>query len=234
MPKAPKKTTEPAGHRPLRADAQRNQQQILTAARDVFVERGTDAPLDEIARRAGVGIGTLYRRFTDRPTLLRAVVVDALTHTRQAAERARTEASDAFAALTAYMHAVLDLRVSAVIPLALDRLDLDDEQLLPLREASAQAAERMVEDAHADGSLPEDVTFGDIGMMLVRLSRPLPGPMSADLDNRLAHRHLDLLIEGLRPRPRRRPPGGPRLARADLHEIGEEEHADVPRAGRAR
>jgi AcrR family transcriptional regulator len=223
MPTSPKQ----AGPRPLRADAQRNHRQILTAARDVFVERGADAPLDEVARRAGVGIGTLYRRFSDRPTLLRAVVVDALTHTRREAERARVEQPDAFGALTAYMHAVLDLRVSAVIPLALDRVDLDDEELLPLREASAQAAERMVDDAHADGSLPQDVTFGDIGMMLVRLSRPLPGPLAPDLNNRLAHRHLDLLVEGLRPRPRRRAPGGPRLARADLHELGEDEHADA-------
>jgi formylglycine-generating enzyme required for sulfatase activity len=52
----------------LRADARRNREQLLVAARDVFVEQGVDAPLDDVARRAGVGIATLYRRFPDRNT----------------------------------------------------------------------------------------------------------------------------------------------------------------------
>ena len=64
------------GH--LRADARRNREQLLLAARDVFVERGPDAPLEDVAQRAGVGIGTLYRRFPDRQALLRAVALDVL------------------------------------------------------------------------------------------------------------------------------------------------------------
>ena len=70
-----------AGGRPatrLRADARRNEEQVLQAAREKFVERGIDCPLEEIARRAGVGIGTLYRRFGDRDGLVKAVLVDAL------------------------------------------------------------------------------------------------------------------------------------------------------------
>src|SRR5436190_12269007 len=109
-----------SGVRPLRSDARRNEGQLLQAARDVFVERGPGAPLDEIARRAGVGIGTLYRRFGDRRQLIRAVVEDALTRTAEAAEDAAAESPDAFAALTAYLHAVIDLRVAAVIPALLE------------------------------------------------------------------------------------------------------------------
>lgn len=184
--------------KPLRADARRNHRQILTAARDVFVERGPNGPLDEIARRAGVGIGTLYRRFADRPTLMRTVVLDAVTQTAEVAERALADEPDAFAALTTYMHAVLDPRVSAVIPVLLDHVELDDEELGPARERGARALERIVEAAHAAGSLDADVTVGDIGLMLVRLSRPLPGPIPAELNAKLAHRHLDLLINGLR------------------------------------
>lgn len=59
---------------PLRADAARNVEKIVVAAREVYAERGPDAPLDEIARRAGVGIATLYRRFPDKGVLLRAVM----------------------------------------------------------------------------------------------------------------------------------------------------------------
>jgi AcrR family transcriptional regulator len=186
---------------PRRADARRNLEQLLAAAREVFVERGPGAPLDEVARRAGVGIATLYRRFPDRQALLRAVVLDALDQSRACAEEAAAGAEDGLTGLARYMHAVLDLRVSAVMPLVLDRLDLDDPELGPAREASAAAVERLVDAAHEDGTLPREMTFGDVGTLLVRLSRPLPGPMPTDLNDELAHRHLDLVLAGLRAAP---------------------------------
>lgn len=183
--------------RALRADARRNQEQILAAARDLIIERGPGASLDEVARRAGVGIGTLYRRFPDRPALLRAVVLDALGRTREVAEKALAEEAEGFDALARYLGEALEARVSAVIPLVLDKLDLDDDQLGPAREASAAAIQRIVDAAHADGSLHPQVTFADIGTLLVRLSRPLPGPVPADIDAQLARRHLELMIRGL-------------------------------------
>lgn len=188
----------------LRADARRNHEQILAAAREVFVRRGPGAPLDVVARRAGVGIGTLYRRFADREALLKAVVLDALELSRASAERALAaaeERGDGLDGLAAYMRDVLDTRVSAVIPQVLDRLDLEDADLAPAREASATAVERLVEAAHDDGSLPLEVTFADIGTLLVRLSRPLPGALPVELDDDLAHRHLELVLAGLRSAP---------------------------------
>jgi AcrR family transcriptional regulator len=212
--------TEASAPRKLRADARRNQEGLLAAARDVIVERGPGAPLEEVARRAGVGIGTLYRRFPDRQALLRAVVLDALTRTTEAAERALEGEVDGFAALTAYMRAALDLRISAVIPLVLESLDLDDEALRPARDASSAAVQRIVEAAHADGTLAREVTFADIGLLLVRLARPLPGPLDPELNHRLAHRHLDLLIEGLRPPGAARGPiGGPALSFDELRHL---------------
>ena len=68
-------STEPAS-RPLRADAQRNYDKIVLAAREVFRERGADGSLDEIAKRAGVGPGTLYRHFPTRDALIDAVMRD--------------------------------------------------------------------------------------------------------------------------------------------------------------
>src|SRR5580692_10594245 len=59
-----------AGERPLRRDAERNRQRILAAAAEVFTERGLDVTLDEVARVAGVGIGTVYRRFPDKESLV--------------------------------------------------------------------------------------------------------------------------------------------------------------------
>jgi AcrR family transcriptional regulator len=209
--------------RELRADARRNHQQILAAARDLFVERGPSAPLEDIARRAGVGIGTLYRRFSDRETLMRAVVLDALVETVEIAERAGREEASALDALVRYMHAALDLRVSAVIPALLDVLDLDDAVLLPARDRGAASVQRLVDAAHAEGSLSDQVTFADVGMMLVRLSRPLPGLLSDELNAQLGHRHLDLLVAGLRSGQdaAEAPLDGPELSREDLNRLAD-------------
>jgi len=108
----------------MRADARRNLEQLLAAARDLIADKGAGVPLEEVAQRAGVGIGTLYRRFPDRTALLRGVVLDALDQTRVAAERAAEEHEDAFEALAAYLREALELRVSAVIPQVLGVLDL--------------------------------------------------------------------------------------------------------------
>ncbi|HEX2033901.1 MAG TPA: helix-turn-helix domain-containing protein [Chloroflexota bacterium] len=108
--------TKAGGSRRLRADARRNRDRLLLAARDVFVERGTGAPLDEIARRAGVGIGTLYRRFPARQALLRAVALDVWRQVADEARRALAEEPDAFKALTRYMHRALEHRVAAIMP----------------------------------------------------------------------------------------------------------------------
>src|SRR5919199_1988766 len=94
-----------SSRRGLRADARRNRAQVLAAARDVFVEQGPDAPLDEVARRAGVGIATLYRRFPDRAALQRAVALDVLAQAADAARQAEAEEADAVCALGRYMHA---------------------------------------------------------------------------------------------------------------------------------
>ena len=109
---------------------------------------------------------------------------------------------------------MLDVRVSAVIPLALDRLD--DPDLEQAREASAAAVERLVDAAHDDGSLPPEITFGDLGTLLVRLSRPLSG-MDTKADNVLAHRHLDLALAGLRTSPTLTETGP---TRSELHRLG--------------
>jgi AcrR family transcriptional regulator len=182
---------------PLRVDARRNLEQLLAAASDLVAEKGAGVALDEVAQRAGVGIATLYRRFPDRTALLRGVVLHSLDQTRTAAERAAEEHDDAFEALAAYLRAALELRVAAVIPLVLDVLDLNAPVLAAARVASARATEELVDAAHASGQLPEDVTFADVGMMLVRIARPLPGPLPDELKHELARRHLELFVRGL-------------------------------------
>lgn len=212
----------------MRSDARRNTDLLLQAARDAFIEQGPDAPLEEIARRAGVGIATLYRRFGDRTSLMGAVVHAALVAAGDAAERAARDDADPFDALTGYVHAVLDLRTSAVIPALLDRLDLTEPQIDAARRRAARLVDELLTAAHRAGVLRKDVTFGDIGLMLVRLSRPLPGPIPSETQAALAHRHAEVYLRGLQAAPSADPLPGPGLELADLQRLRQED------PGRAR
>jgi AcrR family transcriptional regulator len=185
--------------RQIRADARRNRERLLAAARDVFVEQGVDAPLEDVARRAGVGIATLYRRFPDRNALMRAVALDVLGRVTLEARAALAEEPDAFRALSRYLHRCLDLRIAAVMPVLAGQLALaEDRELERARDELAPLYEGMVAAAQRDGLLRADVAPGDIGLMVIRLARPLAGSFPRPLDDSLAHRHLDLLLDGLR------------------------------------
>lgn len=202
--------------RPLRADARDNLRRLLEAARDVFIEQGAGAPLDEIARRAGIGIATLYRRFPDRQALIKAVTLDAMRRSLDDAREASDEEPDPFRALVRYMHRAIDARTAAVIPALLSEVDFDDEEIARAREESAGTIAPLVDAAKRAGALRDDVTSGDIGMLIVRMTRPLPGPFTPEMNNSLSHRHLDLLIDGLRPLSREPILPGPALTIDDL------------------
>src|SRR5436305_11981059 len=128
----------------LRVDARRNRERILAAAREVFAEHGPDAALEEVARRAAVGIGTLYRRFPDRAALIRQVVLDVLTRAAEEAATARAEEPDAFAALARYMHRMLELRIGVAMPPLLGRVSLAEEDLAGSREKLTAAVMQII------------------------------------------------------------------------------------------
>src|SRR5215470_2214020 len=213
----PVRDSEP--RQPLRADARDNRRRLLEAARDVFIERGPGAPLEEIARQAGTGIATLYRRFPDRRALIRDVVLDALQRTAEEARQSAREEPDPFAALVRYMHRAIDVRAAAVIPALLGVIPFDDEEITHARRAAPAEIQALVDAAHRAGVLRPDVTSGDIGMLIVRLSRPLAG-FPPEIQYGLSHRHLNLLIDGLRATARQPAElGGPALTLADLRQV---------------
>jgi len=182
----------------LRADARLNRSRILAAARDVFVELGAHAPLEEVSRRAGTGIATLYRRFPDRWALMRAVVLDALERTAEEAHRAIDEEPEPFTALVRYLRRALDTRIGAIVPVLMDEVALDDDEMLAARERCTRPVHSLIDAAHRAGTLRPDVTFADVGMLIIRLSRPLPGAVAWERGDQLALRHLELVISGLR------------------------------------
>jgi len=107
-----------------------------------------------------------------------------------------------------------------VIPALLGEIPFSDEEITLARQAGSAAAQALVDAAHRAGTLRSDVTSGDIGLLIVRLSRPLPGEFPAAVQYRLSHRHLNLVIDGLRPTARQPAElGGPALTLADLNQF---------------
>ena len=169
------------------------------AARDGFVEQGVDVPLEEIAHRAGVGIATLYRRFPDRAALIRAVALHVLVQVAAEARAVLAEESDSFRALARYLHKSLDLRVAAVMPVLDGKVNIeDDHEFKQARDELASLFEAIVAAAWRSGQLRTDVGLGDLGLMVIRLARPLPGAFTREFDDTAAHRQLDIMLDGLR------------------------------------
>ncbi|OKJ06639.1 TetR/AcrR family transcriptional regulator [Kitasatospora sp. CB01950] len=180
-----------------RSDATRNRERIVAAAREAFVEYGALAPLDEIARRAGVGNATLYRNFADRRTLIQQVSLAVINRVVAHAHAAAAEEPDSFAAVSRFVHAAADERIGALCSLLTGTIDPDDPELADARAEMRQATEDLVARAQADGLLRTDVGAGDIVVAMSQLTRPLPGAACLDLGP-LVHRHLQLLLDGLR------------------------------------
>ncbi|RKR86207.1 TetR family transcriptional regulator [Micromonospora pisi] len=180
-----------------RADASRNYERIVTAAAQLFLERGADVPLDEIAQRAGVGNATLYRHFANRNELIRVVVLSLMSCLSAQAEQIGATEPDAFEALRRFAHASADLLIGGLCAVFSDRLDLADPELCEAREQMEDAFELMLRRARESGQLRPDIGVGDLIVPIVQLTRPLPGTAQATVEP-YAHRHLELLLDGLR------------------------------------
>jgi AcrR family transcriptional regulator len=180
-----------------RADALRNRERIVTAAREMFVEDGPEVPLDEIARRAGVGNATLYRNFPDRDALVREVVCSVMDRTAHAAEEALAQTGDAFEALSRFVHAAARERISALCPMLSSTFDQHHPDLVAARDRVERLVAEVMDRAKAAGQLREDVGVGDLMVALAQLSRP-PAGTGCTVHDRFVHRHLQLLLDGLR------------------------------------
>ncbi|MFE0721455.1 TetR/AcrR family transcriptional regulator [Streptomyces rochei] len=189
-----------------RADALRNRERIVTAAREMFVEHGPDVPLDDVARRAGVGNATVYRNFPDRDALVREVVCSVMDRTARAAEVALAESGDAFEALERFVHVAADERISALCPMVSSTFDQHHPDLEAARERVERLVAEVMDRAKAAGQLRTDVGVGDVTIAAAQLSRPPAGTgcLSAD---RFVHRHLQLFLDGLRAPARSGLPG---------------------------
>jgi len=195
-PQTETEPAEPTRGRPLRADARRNYERLLDAASKVFVAEGADASLDEIARQAGVGIGTLYRHFPTRQCLLEAVFLDQVDDLRVAAQvlAADPVPVDALARwLRAHIaHGRKGRSLGSSVMSA--KLQEGSEVNIACR-AMLDGGQALLERAQDAGQVRADVQLTDVlkmvhGIVLVTEGAP-------DGDAR-AERMLDLLIDGVR------------------------------------
>jgi len=181
--------------RPLRADAERNRQRILEAARTLFAERGVDVSVDDIAAAAGVGVGTFYRRFPDRESLVEAIFVSKLERVAQTAREALRIADpwDAFRSFVvdvARMHA-RDRGLKDVL-LCSER---GREQVAEARAVIRPLAAELLERAQAAGALRDDVAAFDIPMIFQAVSAI--ADMTRDVSPDYFERLLTLIVDGL-------------------------------------
>ncbi|MFI9720527.1 TetR/AcrR family transcriptional regulator [Streptomyces sp. NPDC052396] len=190
----------------LRADAQRNRERILAAAREVLVEEGAEFSFDKIARRVGVGNATLYRHFADRRELIHHVVLSVVSGVADRAERIRAEEPDAFQALSRFVHAAADEQVGALCPLLDGVVDRHHPDFEDTRLRMVRGIEALLSAARASGQLRPDIEVGDLMVALNQLTRPLPGRGCANFDQ-FVHRHLQIFLDGLLAPARSQLPG---------------------------
>jgi AcrR family transcriptional regulator len=185
------------GDRPLRRDAERNRQRILQAAAEVFTQRGLDATLDDVARQAGVGVGTVYRRFPDKETLVAELFQDRIDELVEVAEQALA-APDPWLALVSYLEYVAaslagDLGLRQLMMFATygrDRVAYAREQMRPV-------VGKLIERAQEAGALRPDFTATDVPLIAFMLSwaSEYASPVQPDL----WRRYLAVIIDGMRP-----------------------------------
>ncbi len=192
-------TTSPnQSERPLRSDARRNRERILAAARAVFAEYGTEAQMDDVAREAGVGVGTVYRHYPTKEALQVELV-------REKFRRFAAEARDALERDGEPFEVLADLMRSNAEALARDAgtqqvLAGAGEQIwaqaAPEQSELLELTTQLIDRGRRAGSIRADATATDIAMLMCGVSATMAHPASG-FDWR---RHLDILIDTLRPR----------------------------------
>ncbi|MFJ5265292.1 TetR/AcrR family transcriptional regulator [Streptomyces sp. NPDC088387] len=206
------------GHTPTgRRDALRNRKLLARTAREVFAEQGLDAPLDVIARRAGVGNATLYRHFPTRAALVDEVFRDALTETMAAGERARGS-EDPWSGLTQYLHTVFATLAADRGTNDLMTTGLEDVTSLEAIHAhNRDTVADLLRRGQAQGTVRPDLTTEDVLLALAALGRVVPA-LSTVAPNAWT-RPLTLLLDGFRAHPTTSALQAPPLTAARLGDV---------------
>lgn len=192
-------------------EAARNDRRVLDAARSVFATQGWDAPVAAVADRAGVGMGSLYRRYGSKTELLQRLCVLAMEQNIDAAKHGLA-IEDSWTGLTSYIRACVGFNAGAFAPLA-GTLEVTDEMVTTARR-SHRLLTKLVHRAQAAGTVRADITATDVAALIEQFSRPSADPRNPP-DDVLRSRILAIAIHGLRSGDAPPPlPGPPRTGHA--------------------
>jgi len=191
---------ESSGARPgrlLRADAERNRQRILAAAAELFTERGLEPSLDDVARHAGVGVGTVYRRFPDKASLADALFNERIDALVALAEEAQAE-PDAWAALVSFLERSAEILASnrglrQILMFAAEGHDRG----ICARDRMRPAIESLIERAQADGQVRADLRPTDVPMIEFMVAAA--AEYAWQVRPTVWRRYLALILDALRP-----------------------------------
>jgi AcrR family transcriptional regulator len=181
--------------RPLRADAERNRQRIVAAATEVFARQGLDASLDDVAREAGVGVGTVYRRFPQKEALVAALFEERLARLETLAVEAAAS-PEPWPAFVDFMRRTVELHATdrGLRELVLHE-DLSRPKVCAARERIAPAVIALVERAQATGKLRADVVAADVPLVALMLSAV--ADFTSDIAPETWRRYLELVLDGM-------------------------------------
>ncbi|MGH9116526.1 MAG: TetR/AcrR family transcriptional regulator [Acidimicrobiales bacterium] len=184
--------------KPLRADARRNRARLLEVAYEVFAAEGLGVPIDEIAQRAGVGAGTVYRHFPTKDSLFAAIVVNRVD---RLVSQARTLAASGDPGQAFFDYLLLVAEEGAAdmgLVEALAGTGFDIEAAAPMAEQELRdAIEGLLSRAQAAGAVREDIDVADVKTLIVGCQAMHRYRGAADMPDRL----MEVVLEGLRPSP---------------------------------
>ncbi len=184
--------SEPTTERPQRADARRNRERILEAARDAFAAQGADTQMDDVARRAGVGVGTVYRHFPTKEALMGELIAQRFATFAEHA-RAALAIEDPWEAFSGLLHAnaevmARDVAVQQALMSSSESWELAEPSRRMLAEIGAELIARGIK---AD-VLRADLCVDDIGMLMCGVSSTM------SIERFDWRRHLEIVLDGLR------------------------------------
>ncbi|MFG2456635.1 TetR/AcrR family transcriptional regulator [Streptomyces sp. NPDC048523] len=189
--------TQTGRPRGRRREADRNDARLMRAAREVFAELGWDAPVSEIARRAGIGMGSLYRRYPSKELLAQRMRILGMEQLVAQARTALAEEPDPWAAFARFLRDALSEQGAGgpLLSLVGGRLPATDETVAAAEQLRA-ALDDLVDGAHRAGLLRGDFTSADVPLLLEHLTARIP--VTDERATTLHLRYLDLVLAGLR------------------------------------
>jgi AcrR family transcriptional regulator len=203
--------------RPLRRDAQANRDRLVTAARALLARQGVDVSVEEITRRAGVGMGTLYRHFPSKEDLVDAVLEDAFAELVAVAEASAGE-PDAWTGLCRFVEHALDLNArNRGLKDVVESRGHGRQRAERMRRRIRPLVERMVERAQEQGMLRPDFTALDLSLVFWGADRVIE--LGSEVAPDLWRRHLAIMLDGLRATAATAPLPGPPPTRGQVERV---------------